>query len=106
MEYKQIKYLTIFSIIIGFVILIGIPISNIQQYGLQIVLFYTTILTIVVFMVYPILYLRSKNPKKTSKEIINIKEQEIPKIIYCPECGSEVDKEKIYCSNCGSKVKK
>ena len=64
MEYKWIKYLTIISIIIGFVILIGIPISNILQYGLQIVLFYTTILTIVVFMVYPILYLREKNKEQ------------------------------------------
>ena len=64
MEYKQIKYLTIISIIIGFVILIGIPISNILQYGLQIVLFYTTILTVVVFMIYPILYLREKNKEQ------------------------------------------
>ena len=105
MEYKQIKYLTITSIIIGFVILIGIPISNIQHYGLQIIIFYTTILTIVVFMVYPILYLRSKNPKKISKEP-TIQMREVPKIIYCSVCGTEVDKEKTYCSVCGSKIKK
>ena len=108
MEYKQIKSLAITSIIIGIgfvIILSSIPITRVHYIVSQIVLFYATILTSVVFIVYPMLYLISKNPKKISKEpTIQIKE--VPKIIYCSVCGTEVDKEKIYCSVCGNKIKK
>ena len=48
--------------------------------------------------------------KKHPKEIITkpeekpiVKEIEIPKIVYCRECGAKINNEKVFCSKCGTK---
>jgi len=82
MDYKKLRFLTIISIIVGFIILIGIQwvigtlgymdvtviqdpyyyrAVRIDQYEAMIFLYYAMILTIIVFMVFPILYLRKVN---------------------------------------------
>ncbi len=55
-----------------------------------------------------IIYRGKKHPKEIitkSEEKPIVKEIEIPKIIYCRECGAKVNKEKIFCSKCGTKIK-
>lgn len=64
-------------------------------------IFFFVIIPIIVGVGVVIGYIVFK--KKSQKESI-IQEKEIPKITYCPECGTEVDKEKVYCSRCGSKI--
>lgn len=62
------------------------------------------ILTIIGVIGIPIILVR-KYKKKTPREVIVVQEKEIPKIIYCSECGAEIsNKERKFCSKCGSKI--
>lgn len=75
------------------------PESFIINRFLEVVIILVVIIAVIVIVVVIIV----KKSKKSQKEsIIQIKE--IPKITYCPECGTEVNKEKVYCSRCGSKI--
>jgi len=79
-------------------------IINILPMIIGIVLLIGSVIGIIVYIVY--------RGKKHPKEVITKLEEkpiakkiEIPKIIYCRECGAKVNKEKIFCSKCGTKIK-
>jgi len=131
MEYKELRQLTIISIIVGIAILIGIQWAmgtlgymdvtviqdpyqysavHIPQYEAVIGLYYATSLTIIAFMIYPVLKLRNANKKKKGEiekkvEIPKIQENVTSKNIYCQSCGVEImDKTADFCSKCGAPI--
>ncbi|KKN38249.1 hypothetical protein LCGC14_0755570, partial [marine sediment metagenome] len=51
-----------------------------------------------------VVILISKHKRKTPEEVIII-QKEVPKIIYCQNCGIEIpDKTREFCSSCGTKI--
>ncbi len=62
-----------------------------------------------VIIVIPIVLIR-KHKRKIPKEDIKpespeVQEKQIPKVTYCPECGTEIlDKSRKFCSVCGAKI--
>jgi len=64
------------------------------------------IVAIVLVITIPIILIR-RHKKKTPKEVVIIREKEIPIKIYCSECGTEIlDKTKKFCSKCGTEITK
>ncbi len=62
-----------------------------------------SIVVIVLVIAIPILLIR-RHKRKTPKEVTVFQERKVSKIIYCRECGAEIDKTKIFCSRCGIKI--
>lgn len=72
--------------------------------NINVSIFFFVVLPIAVIIVIIIGIIIFKLPRRIPKKKVIIQKEEIPKIIYCPECGTKIDKEKRYCSMCGSKI--
>lgn len=68
-------------------------------------IFFFVVLPIAVIIIIIIGIIIFKLPRRISKKKVIVQEREVPKITYCSECGTEIDKERTFCPNCGSKIK-
>lgn len=126
MEYKQLRILVIILIIFGCINILILQwtigtlgyydVTVVQdpwyyrsefvpQYEAMIVLYYASVLTIIVFIVYPVMQLRKANlgKKKISIQPSGIRTKTS---ILCSSCGAEIlDTSGDFCSKCGAPLK-
>ena len=81
-----------------------------KNYFWNILLFIVVpIVAIALVITIPIIIIRRRKEKQLGEIITKPEENpiakkiEIPKIIYCRECGAKVNKGKVFCSKCGTK---
>lgn len=62
------------------------------------------VVAIILVIAVPIILIK-RHKKKTPKEVVIIREKEIPIKMYCSECGTEIlDKTRTFCSKCGTEI--
>ena len=120
MRYEDIKKIVIVSICFGFFLVITQIVNialiyknnprnyadNANTAGLYV---FGMILSITIFIIAPVLYLRHLNKIEREKvvDISKIQKKEIPEVGYCQICGAKIlDDVGDFCSKCGAKITK